>query len=280
MKIISNHLNEFYLEYADDTGLSLSQTSRAVNSWDMQQFQDAINELLDNAQPDDTLTKRLQVLALQASQTKRSLMGAMIGAGVAVATAKVLSHGTTKIQNEYQEGRKVRTKPTNTQIQTRTVVKVAPTKYPGTQDFHDRMWAHNDVATARMQQVLDTSLRQGVDGKQMRQLTKVIPHDGGRPTPNLSTEMNKVVSSVQGLVVDKATRANAQAQREAYEEQDVEYVYFMTQNDDHVCDLCDSLVGFYPIDEAPNIPDDTHPGCRCQLVPCDKDGNILPGFAF
>lgn len=310
MKIISNHLNEFYLEYADDTGLSLSQTSRAVNTWDTQQFQDAINELLGNMQPDDTLTNRLQILALQANQTKRSLMGAMIGAGMAVATAKTLDHGTTKMTHEYVEGRTVRGKPLAPQQPAEPIreptVRVSNTPYPqishapavqsnrlpavqpntlpaiqdDMQDFNDRMWAHNDVATSRMQQVLDTSLRQGVDGKQMHKLTKVIPHDGARPTPNLSTEMNKVVSSIQGLVVDKATRSNSQGQREAYEDQDVEYVYFMTQNDDRVCDLCDSLVGMYPVDEAPAIPDETHPGCRCQEVPCDADGNILPGFAF
>lgn len=271
MRIISENLNEFYLEYADNTGLNLSQVAGQVSAWDTVQFQKAVDRLLQDIQPDDKLSQKLQLAYLQATQTKRDMLNALISAGVAVATYQVAQHGQTQGVHEYREGHQVRTG--------KLPIKV-PEHVKASEDYTSRLWAHSDVATARMQQQLNNSLRQGLDSKAMRQLTKVVPHDGPRPDNNLSTELNKVVSRVQGLVVDHTTAANNEAQLTAMHEQDVEYVYFLTQNDNLVCDICDSLVGIHPIDEAPNITDDTHPGCRCQLVPCDKDGNILPGFLW
>ena len=51
-------------------------------------FYQAIDEMLANASPSDKLSKRLQAIFAQASISRRDMLGAMIGAGMNIATAK------------------------------------------------------------------------------------------------------------------------------------------------------------------------------------------------
>lgn len=59
----------------------------------------------------------------------------------------------------------------------------------------------------------------------------------------------------------------------AYNDAGVEYVKWMTEEDEKVCPVCRPLDGkVYPIEKAPKKQ---HWHCRCWLAPCDRAGNIL-----
>lgn len=271
MTIIGNHLNQFYLQYADENGLSLKQTEAKVRQWDMDQFQAAIKELLKDRTPDDDLTKQIQQAYVESQRNRRGTMLAIISAGVAVATSEAKDYGKSVIHDEYVEGHQSRSGRAPVQV---------PDSTSKAEDYQQRAQVHGEVAVSRMHETLNSGLRRGLSQKDMRVLTHVYPPKSKRIKGNLSSELNKLVTRSQGLIVDKATRANNNGQAQAFNDAKVEYVYFMTENDSRVCDKCDRLVGVWPVKSAPQPGKDTHPGCRCQLVPCDKDGNILPGFIW
>ncbi|UVF62242.1 hypothetical protein [Nitrososphaeria virus YSH_1032793] len=52
---------------------------------------------------------------------------------------------------------------------------------------------------------------------------------------------------------------------------------WITEDDSRVCPICFPLHGrvYETTDEIPVIPNDTHPNCRCRVVPIDNDGNPL-----
>ena len=75
--------------------------SQQVSSWDIQSFYQAINEMLADASPDDELSKRLQAIFAQASISRRDMLGAMIGAGMSIATAKSESFAVNELKQQY-----------------------------------------------------------------------------------------------------------------------------------------------------------------------------------
>lgn len=60
---------------------------------------------------------------------------------------------------------------------------------------------------------------------------------------------------------------------QAYKDAGVEYVMWMTEEDEKVCKICRPLDGkIYPISQA---PPKQHWHCRCWLAPVDKNGNRI-----
>ncbi len=271
MTIISNHLNQFYLKYADETGLSLKQTEAKVRQWDMDQFQATIKELLKDRTPDDDLTNQIQQAYVESQRNRRGTMVAIISAGVAVATSEAKKYGKLVVHDEYVEGHEARSGNQPVQV---------PDDVEQARDYQQRVQVHGEVAQSRMKETLNTGLRRGLSARDMRVMTHVYPPKSKRIKGNLSSELNKMVTRTQGLLIDVANKSNNQGQQKAYENQSVEYVYWLTENDSRVCDKCDKLIGIWPVKSAPYPGQDTHPGCRCQLVPCDKEGNIQPGFIW
>jgi hypothetical protein len=59
------------------------------------------------------------------------------------------------------------------------------------------------------------------------------------------------------------------SQYERLKQAEVPYVKMsIAQNACEVCQFYNSQNdGWYPLEQSPNIPEDTHPNCRCTLVP-------------
>ncbi|WP_285213978.1 phage minor head protein [Lactiplantibacillus plantarum] len=80
------------------------------------------------------------------------------------------------------------------------------------------------------------------------------------------------------LTTNEAIRNSNGGKNRAYDEQNVQYVMWLTEEDDRVCDICEPLDRqTFAYGQAPIPVTDTHPRCRCQLVACDEDGNLLSG---
>lgn len=70
----------------------------------------------------------------------------------------------------------------------------------------------------------------------------------------------------------ETTRAYNAGVMDLYRQGDVEKVMFMSSEDERVCDQCDDFDGnVYAIEDAPDIPGDTHPSCRCVYVIAPDD---------
>jgi len=273
LQIVANHLSSFYVQYADDTGLSLNQVTSQVNSWDTNQFKQAINELMADTQPDSELDQRLAVAYVKAQGTKRDMLNSMVGASMDIATTKAKQFGMQELNRQYANGYNIKKYNNIDKSQVpKNIAKHA--------DFQDRLWVHNDVAKSNMQKTLNQALRSQLDQGKLNQLLKIIEQNDGREDQNLATDLNKALSGVHVLVKDESIRNSNAGYEQANNDNPMsgyDYGMFCTQEDDRVCDICVPLDRHvYLWDECPVPIDDTHIGCRCWRVRCDIDGNIDP----
>ncbi|WP_435634024.1 phage head morphogenesis protein [Levilactobacillus brevis] len=268
LSIIANHLKEFYNEYADDSGLTLNQVSSAVSSWDTQHFYAAINEMLTDVQPDDKLSKQLQAAYVKASLTKRDMLGAMIGAGMSIATARSELYGVTELNRQRSAAYVDNSSRSQQNVPQST----------NQAEYVQRLWVHQDVMANRMIDTLNKGMSRGISVTAMNKLTRSIPQSGDRIDDNLATPMNQLLSRIDGLMQTQSVDNTNEGKRQAYEDSDVKFVMWLTEEDYHVCDICQPLdKQIFSFGQAPIPQEDTHSRCRCQLVACDEDGNLLDG---
>ncbi|MEJ6401025.1 minor capsid protein [Nicoliella lavandulae] len=269
MSIIASHLQDFYREYATDTGLSLTQVSQSVNGWDLANFKQAIDTLMQDVTPDSNLRKRIAVAQAQAMIDKKHTMAAIVGAGIAAATFKAQQYSNQELPNQFTKEFNYRS-PTNYQK------KQLPSEpKDNIKDFNNRLWVHSDVMVTRTQETLNNALRKGVDQAGMNKLTQVKSQSTKRTSDNLSSSANDLVSRVQIAFRITAINNTNAGKSDAYHNITANYVKWITQEDTHVCPQCEPLDGnVYPVSGAPKPQIDTHFQCRCSTIRCNADGDL------
>lgn len=266
MVTISAQLTVFYQEYATKMGLTLQEVDQEVNDWDLNQFKLAINTMMHDNNPNDELAKRLQVAYAQATVSKRNMMDAVVVAGIAIASDRADQYGQEKIADSYKTGYYEHSGQQPLDVPT----KVAqPLK-----DYSNRIWLHNDQMNIRMQNTLNRGLQRGLNRQDWKQLMTFKSVAQPRMKDNLASEMNKELTQTQSLLKSENSGADNRASVQAYRDQGIFYGVMVTQPG--FCDVCGELAADGPwlLEDAPNIPDDTHPNCRCNIVGTDVHGTI------
>ncbi len=225
--------------------------------------------MLADVQPNDKLSQRLQAIYAQASISRRDMLGAMIGAGVSIATARSESFAVNKLKQQYINGYEGASPNKLTTV---------PAKVASQDEYSQRIWVHGDVMTTRMKETLNKGLSRGMKKSDINKMTRSIPQSGDRIDDNLATPMNQMLSRIHTLTTNEAILNSNSGKNRAYDEQNVQNVMWLTEEDDRVCDICEPLDRqTFDYGQAPIPVTDTHPRCRCQLVACDEDGNLLSG---
>ncbi|MFS8170908.1 hypothetical protein U6D78_15370, partial [Lactiplantibacillus plantarum] len=129
-----------------------NQVSSAVSSWDTQHFYAAINEMLTDVQPDDKLSKQLQAAYVKASLTKRDMLGAMIGAGMSIATARSELYGVTELNRQRSAAYADNSSRSQQNVPRST----------DQAEYVQRLWVHQDVMANRMIETLNKGLSRGI----------------------------------------------------------------------------------------------------------------------
>lgn len=225
--------------------------------------------MLANASPSDKLSKRLQAIFAQASISRRDMLGAMIGAGMNIATAKSESFAVNELKQQYINGYN-NSSPNK--------LSTVPDKVANQAEYSQRIWVHGDFMTTRMKETLNKGLSRRMKKSDINKMTRSIPQSGDRIDDNLATPINQMLSRIHTLTTNEAIRNSNGGKNRAYDEQNVQYVMWLTEEDDRVCDICEPLDRqTFTYGQAPIPVTDTHPRCRCQLVACDEDRNLLSG---
>ncbi|VDG31401.1 hypothetical protein [Lactobacillus kunkeei] [Lactiplantibacillus mudanjiangensis] len=263
--MISAHLTTFYNNYATETGLTLTQVDQEVSQWDLEQFKLAVDAMVNDPNPDDTLAKRLKLAYAQASISRRNMLGAMVGIGLAVASDQADRFGQQTITNSYHKTYHART--------AKPVTDIKPMLKP-IKDYTSRIWLHNDQMANRVQQVLYRGLQRGLTKQDWQQLTAFKYPSQPREPDNLASEANKVITQEQTLLKSTKADSDNQATLNGYKAIGG-YAVEMVLQPGH-CDPCAELASEGPwlIDDAPNIPEDTHPGCRCSFIMVNNNDHL------
>lgn len=89
-----------------------------------------------------------------------------------------------------------------------------------------------------------------------------------RTRSDVNSEWRRAVSLWSNMTAQYADIVTDETVLRAYKDAGVEYVMWVTQEDEKVCEICKPLDGeIFPINEA---PDKQHWHCRCYLVPIER----------
>ncbi len=121
--------------------------------------------------------------------------------------------------------------------------------------FSSRIWTNKEKLVIRIRELLERSM---IDGADPNKLARELKEQFG-------------VSAYEStrLVQNEVARCTRQAQDKIYEESGVvaELMFDATLDND-TSDICEELDGKrFPIDNKPEIPADTHVGCRSDYIP-------------
>lgn len=121
--------------------------------------------------------------------------------------------------------------------------------------FSSRIWTNKDKLVIRARDILERNM---IDGTDPKKLARELKNQFG-------------VSAYEStrLVQNEVARCTRQAQDAIYEESGVvaELMFDATLDND-TSDICEELDGKrFSIDSKPEIPDDTHVGCRSDYIP-------------
>ncbi len=89
-----------------------------------------------------------------------------------------------------------------------------------------------------------------------------------RTRSDVNSDWRRAVSLWSNMTAQYADIVTDETALRAYKDAGVEYVMWVTQEDEKVCEICKPLDGeIFPINEA---PDKRHWHCRCYLVPIER----------
>jgi len=121
--------------------------------------------------------------------------------------------------------------------------------------FSDRIWKNKDKLTVRLRDLLERNL---IDGQDPAKLARELKNEFG----------TSAYESTR-LVQNEVARVTRQASDSIYEQSNViQELMFDAILDNKTSEFCENHDGrTYPIDDKPEIPDDTHVGCRSDYIP-------------
>ena len=139
-------------------------------------------------------------------------------------------------------------------------------------NWSQRLWQNQDVLKAKLDQVLSAGFISGDSPREMARKLK----------DNVKSTVGNHRYVTERLVRTETARVQHDVQMDSIKTSHAKYVLWIAEP--RACSLCreyahhrvegESEVGVYPIDEAPSIPTDTHPNCRCSVAGYYSDAQL------
>lgn len=276
---IEAKINAWYQRFADNNEISLVEARRLLNSseldelkWDVEQYirygkENAINgqwiKELENASAKVHIN-RLEALKLQMQQSLEVMFGNQLDS-VDSAIRDVYQSGFLHTAYEIQKG--IGTGWSFASPNNRLIDKVI--RKPWAADGHtfsDRIWTNKQ----KLVHELNTTLTQNI-------ITGVDPQ---KAIDEIARKLNVSKQNAGRLVMTEQAAFSNAAQRDCFDELDVEQFEVVETPDGHTCGLCGAMDGkVFPMSEfeigvtAPPF----HPNCRGCTCPYFEDDFGVPG---
>lgn len=259
LEFIKEHLTSFYMHYAGQTGLTISQTMQSVSKWDLEQWKNAVKELSEDGWSPEA-KDRISALGVVAGISLGMMMSSIAG----LAVTRQIDNQVIAVKSRVKQDQQQEIKRVN-QSFSKPVIKSKLLPAP---DLSDRLWLEGDRLIADLQSSLYRSFVTATDIEDFRALFQAhLNPNQFNPDKNIGDRLKQQNYVIGRLLRTETARMKDYINSKSYRDNGIEWVNIVTEPG--ACAKCLSLSvrGPYPIDEAPSIPDDTHPNCRCGKVP-------------
>ncbi|WP_461243663.1 hypothetical protein [Secundilactobacillus muriivasis] len=270
LAFIRDHLLHFYQEYADETGLSLTQVQGRVSKWDLSQWKQAIDSLNTADWPEEA-TKRLKAYGVVAGIDKPHMIGAIIGVGLLQMVVKHRQAIKQRVKSDGEsEFKRMATAYKMTQSQRKKVSSII-TQASTQELWSNNLWLDTDTLANDVENLVNKHLRHGMSLVDLQNLlTKHANPAQFKPNQSVADRITQMQANTRRIVRTESARLVDQVNMTTYRMQSVKWIQWVTEPG--ACSKCMGIAdgGPYAVDDCPSIPDDSHPNCRCTKVPFDQ----------
>ncbi|MCT3567645.1 hypothetical protein EFR94_09630 [Levilactobacillus brevis] len=280
LNYIQAHLMAFYTQYADDTGLSLSQVHRKVSKWDRQQFRQALSEMDISDWPEEATDRLGYYTGNFKDVDKRHMMAAIVALGIVRLTVK--NQRTIKKRVTDDSTNQISYLKTHMGLSNRQAQRVKRavsviTEPKNVETWSDRLWLDSDTLAGDVQTLVNKHVRHGMNLNDIGEL--LAPHMNPKqfkPNKSVADRVKQMDYIAQRIVRTESARVVDEANMTTYKMLGIDSVDWIAEPSACTTGVnCAAIAAGspYSVDEVPRIPADTHPQCRCSKIP--HEGGIL-----
>lgn len=279
MLTISDNLQKFYLNYADDTGLTLAQARKSVSHWDMAQWRQVLRQF-DMTDWDENAKFLAGKYSYEAGFNRISMIDAIIGISLVDLTAKIQKHVEGRLSDDFASQQSHLKQVMDNYLDHslfnpiyRKPIKIPTGKSIITQDettslWSDRLWLNSEEMANDVQNLVNKHIRHGMSIDDLKGLLQGHANKAQfKPGQSAADRVKQMDYNASRLLRSESARIVDEANMTTYEMAGVKMVEWVTEPG--ACDTCQDIAdnGPYVLADAPSIPGDTHPNCRCSKIP-------------
>ncbi|WP_047021000.1 hypothetical protein [Levilactobacillus brevis] len=268
LAFIQTHLMAFYERYADDEGISLTQVKQRVSMWDMGQWKQAISQMGDVSDWPDDAKQRMTISGFIAGIDRSHLLDAIISLGVIKMTVSNQKNITHRLQLDGKtEARRMGDFFDLTSKQSKKVTSII-TDPETTKIWSQNLWVDSDKMAGDVQYLVNQHLKHGMS---LNDLNDILASHANpkqfKPGQSAADRISQMEFNARRIVRTESARLKDEVNMVTYRMKGVTKVDWVCEPG--ACLKCQGIeeLGPYPINGAPDIPDDSHPNCRCSKIP-------------
>ncbi|TPR12746.1 hypothetical protein [Apilactobacillus timberlakei] len=265
MVFIKANLMTFYAKYAKDNQLSVSEVGQSASSWDTQQWINAIKQVNMKNWPDEAIN-RVKAYGHIAGISTLHTIEALMALGIIKMTVKnqnIISDRITKDGNDQ-------IKIIESMVKTNPSADKKATSIITQQSTHDiwskNLWIDSDSLANDIQTLVNKHLKHGMSINNLDDILETHANKNQfKPTKYVGDRVKQMEFNARRIVRTESSRLIDQVNTVTYSMSGITDVDVVNQPG--ACQKCIGLAGTYKIDNAPSIPDSSHPNCRCYKIP-------------
>lgn len=257
---IQQQINGFYAKYASDTGLTMSEAVKKINSFDVKSFEETAAKMVAKKDFSQYANDRLKTYNATMKINRLEFLKAQLGLEITNATNEEELAFNDYLLKSYQDELKRQSgilgyhKNVDLKQNAATVVNAS---FHGA-TWSSRLWINQDVLKAKLDTLLSRAMIQGTNPKQIIASLRT----------NIAKEINNATSVIENLVVTESARVQDVAQMESLKRNGFKFCKWIAEPT--ACKRCREIaesnnehgIGVYRLDDVPMIPE--HPRCRCS----------------
>lgn len=257
---IQQQINGFYAKYASDTGLTMNEAVKKINSFDVKSFEETAAKMVAKKDFSQYANDRLKTYNATMKINRLEFLKAQLGLEITNATNEEELAFNDYLLKSYQDELKRQSgilgyhKNVDLKQNAATVVNAS---FHGA-TWSSRLWINQDVLKAKLDTLLSRAMIQGTNPKQMIASLRT----------NIAKEINNATSVIENLVVTESARVQDVAQMESLKRNGFKFCKWIAEPT--ACKRCREIaesnnehgIGVYRLDDVPMIPE--HPRCRCS----------------
>lgn len=263
LKEIEATINDFYVKYATNRGITVKEAQKRVSKMDVVKFSEKAKEYVKNKDFSDKANEELALYNLKMKINRLELLSEELNlllCDLYNDTEKYLYEQFNKAA--YEEVQRQAGLLGNSVQLTAEQLSVVVDNYFDVGDFSDNIWANKRRLLDKLNQTINRSITRGENPRKL--------------AGQFAKEMNSSLASALRILRTEIGRVQIAQQKQNYEEYDIKYYQIITEPT--ACAKCKEFGNSHEtIDDAPkykvsdlmvgiNAPV-FHPNCRCSTIP-------------